>query len=128
MGDSPTSSLKRAAKAERDMATSSASEATVHALLTFAEAVEEISKVTGHKVVYNQISNEAFTAAMAKEGVPEDAVALMSYLFTTVLDGRNERLSDGIQRALGRQPRDFTNYAQEAAAAGAWQEGSVGHG
>jgi len=58
---------------------------------------------------------------MAEQGVPPDAVALMSYLFTTVLDGRNEHLSDGIQRALGRQPRDFKQYVQQAAASGAWQ-------
>lgn len=28
----------------------------------------------------------------------------MNYLFTEVLDGRNARLTDGVQRALGRKP------------------------
>ena len=52
--------------------------------------------------------------------MPNDVVDLMSYLLTTVLDGRNAHLTDGVQRALGRQPRDFTEYVQQTAAAGAW--------
>ena len=59
--------------------------------------------------------------------MPEDAVTLMTYLFTTVLDGRNSHLTDGVQRALGRQPRDFSEYVRQAAASGAWQERSVRH-
>jgi uncharacterized protein YbjT (DUF2867 family) len=37
-----------------------------------------------------------------------------------VLDGRNARLADGVQRALGREPRDFSDYARDAAAIGIW--------
>ncbi len=43
------------------------------------------------------------------------------YLFTTVLDGRNAYLADGVQQALGREPRDFTGYARETAATGIWE-------
>jgi hypothetical protein len=43
---------------------------------------------------------------------------LRIFLFTTVLDG----LSDGVQRTLGRPPRDFAAYAQ-AAANGTWTAG-----
>ena len=38
------------------------------------------------------------------------------------LDGRNESLTDGVQRALGRQPKDFSAFAQDAAATGIWNE------
>ena len=38
----------------------------------------------------------------------------MTYLFTEVLDGRNATLADGVQRALGREPRDFRDYARRA--------------
>ena len=40
--------------------------------------------------------------------------------FTTVLDGRNEETIDGVQRALGRPPRDFREYAKSVAATGVW--------
>jgi len=36
------------------------------------------------------------------------------------LDGRNAHLTDGVQRALGRPPRDFAEFARGAARAGAW--------
>ena len=52
--------------------------------------------------------------------MPPDYVALIEYLFTEVMDGRNARLADGVQRALGREPRDFADYARDAAAGGAW--------
>lgn len=87
--------------------------------LTFAQAVEEIGHALGRKLSYAAIPMEAFTSALADEDVPADVVALLSYLFSEVL-GRNEQLGDGVQRALGREPRDFTDYAREAAATGIW--------
>ena len=90
-------------------------------LLTFAEGIAEIAKRMGRDVEYTQIPHETFVWALAAQGVPEDAIWLMSYLFTTVLDGRNANLTDGVQRALGRQPRDFSQYVQQTAASGVWQ-------
>ena len=52
--------------------------------------------------------------------MPADVVALLTYLFTEVLDGRNAQLADGVQRALGAQPRDFRDYARDTAATGVW--------
>lgn len=89
-------------------------------LLTFAQAVEEIAEVTGRKVEFVQIPKDTFVSMLAAQGVPDEAVKLITYLLTTVLDGRNAHLTDGVQRALGRQPRDFTEYVQQTAAAGAW--------
>jgi hypothetical protein len=42
-------------------------------------------------------------------------------LFASVLDGRNASLTNGVQRALGRQPRDFAEYARHTAASGVWR-------
>jgi hypothetical protein len=44
----------------------------------------------------------------------------VNYLFTTIMDGRNAQVKDGVQRALGREPRDFSDYAWETAATGVW--------
>ena len=89
-------------------------------LLTFTDAVREIAKASGRDVRYQQISPEAFEAGLAEQSVPADAVGLLTYLFTTVLDGRNAHLTDGVQRALGRQPRDFSDYVRVTAATGVW--------
>ena len=45
---------------------------------------------------------------------------MLDYLFATVLDGRNARLTDGVQRALGREPTDFSTYARGVAETGVW--------
>jgi uncharacterized protein YbjT (DUF2867 family) len=90
-------------------------------LLSFTDAANEIAKATGQPLQYTQIPQQAFISALTEQNVPEEAVGLLDYLFTTVLDGRNEKLTDGVQRALGRQPRDFSTYAQQTAASGAWQ-------
>ena len=45
---------------------------------------------------------------------------MLTDVFTEVLDGRNAYLSDGVQRALGRPPRDFADYTRAAAATGVW--------
>lgn len=53
-------------------------------------------------------------------GLPPGFVALLTYLYGEVLDGRDAYLTDGVQRALGREPRDFGDYVREAAATGVW--------
>lgn len=88
--------------------------------LTFAEAAAEIAEATGRPIQYTQLEQETFDAALRDMGAPEDIISLLRYLFTTVLDGRNSWLTDGVQRALGRPPRDFRDYARAAAASGAW--------
>lgn len=92
-------------------------------LLTFAEAVDEIGRASGRELRYVPVSMEAFASALDEQGVPEDVTGLLRYLFTEVLDGRNAYLADGVQRALGREPRDFADYARDAAATGVWETG-----
>lgn len=88
--------------------------------LTFAEAVAEIAEATGRDIAFLPISRTEFVAALTEYQVPADAVSLLDYLFGTVLDGRNSKTTDGVQRALGREPKDFTEYARETAASGIW--------
>jgi uncharacterized protein YbjT (DUF2867 family) len=90
-------------------------------LLTFAQAVDEISRATGREIRYLPISISEFAAGAAEQGVPVEYVDLLTYLFGEVLDGRNAHLTDGVQRALGREPKDFADFARDAAAAGAWE-------
>jgi len=89
-------------------------------LLTFAEATAEIARASGRDIRYQQVAAADFAAGMDAAGLPGDFVELVMDLFTVVLDGRNASLTDGVQRALGRPPRDFADYAREAAATGVW--------
>jgi uncharacterized protein YbjT (DUF2867 family) len=89
-------------------------------LLTFAEAVSEIGSAVGREIAYVPVSVAEFADGAAAAGVPAEFVELLSYLFSEVLDGRNAHVADGVQRALGRPPRDFSQYARDAAASGVW--------
>lgn len=89
-------------------------------LLTFAEAVAEIAIASGRDVRFVQLSVEQYNSGLKAAQVPDTVVRLLNYLFTTVLDGRNAYLTDGVQRVLGRKPRDFAEYARATAATGVW--------
>jgi uncharacterized protein YbjT (DUF2867 family) len=95
-------------------------EVTGPRLLTFKEAIEEIGKATGKNIRYEQISSKEYAAMLKEYGLPEDLISLITYLFGEVLDGRNTSVTDGVQRALGRKPTDFSEYVKKSAATGVW--------
>ncbi len=88
--------------------------------LTFTELAREISQAAGREVRFVQIPKEAFAQAIAESGAPDGIAWLLNYLFETVLDGRNAHVCDGVKRALGREPADFTDYARRIAVRGTW--------
>jgi len=88
--------------------------------LTFAEAIGEIAQATGRGIRFAAVAPEIFRAELVANGVPSVDADLVIYLFTTVLDGRNTPLADGVQRALGRPPREFSDYVRRTAATGVW--------
>ena len=95
-------------------------EVTGPRLLTFTEAVETIARAAERPVQFVQVTPEEYERGLTQAGLPEDYVSLVMYLLTTVLDGRNEYVAGGIRQSLGREPRDFADYARETAATGVW--------
>lgn len=95
-------------------------EVTGPRMLTFRELAREITACVGREVPFVRVPKDAFAGAIAESGAPEDIAWLLNYLFETVLDGRNAHLGDGVQRALGREPADFRDYARRIAARGTW--------
>lgn len=90
-------------------------------LLTFAEVTAEIAKASGRSIRYVQMPAEDYAAALTQMELPSEIAALLMELFTQVLDGRNEYLSNDVELVLRRKPRDFTDYAREVAATGIWR-------
>lgn len=95
-------------------------EVTGPRLMTFGEMAEALSVAMGQPVQHLAISFEDFHAEIERENGPLIADVITEIARET-LDGRNAYLGDGVQRALGRLPRDFAVYAQTAAGAGRWQ-------
>ncbi|TDC55673.1 NmrA family transcriptional regulator [Actinomadura sp. KC345] len=88
--------------------------------LTFAEAVAEIGRAAGRGIAFVPVAADDYAAVLKEHGLPEELVEFLTFLFTTVLDGRNSGTADGVRRALGREPRDFAEYARRTAASGIW--------
>lgn len=95
-------------------------EVTGPRLLTFEEAVSEIAKATGRHIKYEQVPMNAYADLLVEYQLPKDLIWLVTYLFTEVLDGRNESTADGVQQALGRKATDFSEYVKKTAATGVW--------
>ncbi|WP_095152933.1 NAD(P)H-binding protein [Pseudomonas sp. Irchel s3b5] len=88
--------------------------------LTFAQAVEEIASATHRRIDFIAVPREAYRQALEQEQLPPQLIDLVLYLFTTVLDGRNTPVANGVQQALGRPARDFSEYVRHTVASGIW--------
>jgi uncharacterized protein YbjT (DUF2867 family) len=95
-------------------------EVTGPRLMTLSDIASELSNATDREISYLDVPHDAFVAEIADSGAPKEVVWMLDYLFSTVLDGRNAHLSDGVQRALGRPPKDFRDFARDVAKTGIW--------
>ncbi len=96
-------------------------EVTGPELLTFRDIARALTRATGRSISFVEIPHEAFVNGVRESGAPEAVVWIMDYLFSTVLDGRNAHLTGGVERALGRRPKRFADYARDVAATGVWR-------
>jgi len=88
-------------------------------LLGFDEVADILSGAIGRRIDYLPISFEDFHAQL--EATSGTIFAdIVTAIAQETFDGRNARLGDGVMRAIGRQPRDFTEFASAAATAGKW--------
>ncbi|WP_246096072.1 NAD(P)H-binding protein [Streptomyces botrytidirepellens] len=90
--------------------------------LTIADAVAEISNATGRDIRYVPLSPGEFVAELTGQGWPAAEAEDYAEAVSPIRRGMDSHLSDGVRRALGRRPRDFTDYVK--ASVGAW--GAVG--
>lgn len=88
--------------------------------LTYAEAVAEIARASGRDIRHVEVPVADYRAALEASDLPPEYVDLVMYLFTTVLDGRNTPVTNGVEQALGRPPRSFADFARRTAAEGVW--------
>ena len=89
-------------------------------LVSYTQAIGEIAQATGRDIKFIQITPGQYAKELRSAHVPQEFIDFILYLFTEVMDGRNAQLADGVQRALGRQPKDFSTFVSETAASGVW--------
>ncbi|AZQ59338.1 NAD-dependent epimerase/dehydratase family protein [Maribacter sp. MJ134] len=88
---------------------------------TFEEVVGIMANASNRELQYVPISIEEFKDGMRKAGLPDSYVWLFGYLFKEVLGNPdNQEISNDVEKVLGRKAIDFTEYAEQVAATGAW--------
>ena len=97
-------------------------EVTGPELITFKEAVHEISEATGRKINYKEISADEYVSTLEMYGVPQEVISLLQYLFTEVMDGRNASVTNTVENVLGRKPGNFSTFVKKAIEQGVWQQ------
>jgi uncharacterized protein YbjT (DUF2867 family) len=85
-------------------------------LITFRDIAHEIGSASGRHVAYRQLPVQDYVATLVSAGMPEKDATGLAYLFAEVLDGRNVRLETGVSDVLGREARDFRDFARIALA------------
>lgn len=89
-------------------------------LLDFGQVIAGISKVANRPIAFRSVPIGDYTGMLRQYQVPEDFIQLIEYLFTQVLDGRNESLTGDIETVLHRQPTSFAEYLEKTVKTGVW--------
>jgi len=89
-------------------------------LLSFEMAVAFIAEALNEDISFKMISMEDYVSVLRSLLVPEDFIWLIQYLFSEVLDGRNESITNDIENVLGRPAGSFENYVSKTRAQGLW--------
>ena len=88
-------------------------EVTGPELLSFKDIADQFTEVLAKPIGFQKLSPMEFESVMSTAKVPEDVTSLLSFLFTEVLDGRNESITNGVEQALGRKPKSFKRFIED---------------
>lgn len=88
--------------------------------VTLAEAAAMISEATGREIRYTPIRVEDYVAELVQQGTPPADAEAFADVIEPLRKGTDAYVSDGVQRALRRPPRTFTEFATSTATQGGW--------
>ncbi|WP_410540112.1 NAD(P)H-binding protein [Streptomyces sp. KL2] len=89
--------------------------------LTWAEAVELISRASGLPTACRRVSPAEYTATLVQEGWGQDEAQHLTEMFVLLERGTAAWTSDDVATVLGCAPRTFEDFALRATAAEAWR-------
>lgn len=95
-------------------------EVTGPELLSIEAATATIAASIQRPIAYQEVDMDEFLNMLREYQVPEDVLGLMEYLFSEILDGRNESVTGDVKKVLGREPGSFSEYVVKARKAGVW--------
>ena len=86
-----------------------------HRALTVAEAVAEVAEALGQPVRYEPVSTEEYVNELLRQGWPKEGAQEMVSALSAVRRSLEAKVSPGVQEALGREPRDFSEFVKTVA-------------
>ncbi len=108
-----------------DVITQKAKENTTYEL-TGAElkSFEEIAILFSNKlektVQYIPVPLNDYLQEMESFGAPEIEIQIVEFLFSELLDGRNESITNDVEMLLNRKPNSFSQYIDATITTGVW--------
>jgi uncharacterized protein YbjT (DUF2867 family) len=81
--------------------------------LSHGEVAEIISQASGRPVVYQSLTDEQMADGARAAGVPESAIDYMMTLYGVVRAGYAAAVTRDVQKAIGRPPIPFREFAQQ---------------
>ncbi|WP_319531997.1 NmrA family NAD(P)-binding protein [uncultured Cohaesibacter sp.] len=94
-------------------------EVTGPELMSFADMAKVLSGEIGRHIQHIPITFDDFHANVAEAG-GEFVADVFTAIARETLDGRNANVCDGVERALGRAPTSFADFARKTILTGAW--------
>ena len=85
--------------------------------LTFEQAADIISSVSGRPIAYLDIDQEAWISGALAAGVPADYAVMLRWLTGAIIAGHGSTPTDDIEKVTGRAPATFRQFAERNARA-----------
>jgi uncharacterized protein YbjT (DUF2867 family) len=85
--------------------------------LTFREATDIITAVTGQSVFYQDVDQEAWISGALAAGVAADYAVMLRWLTGAVIAGHGSQPTDDVEKVTGRAPTTFRAFAERNARA-----------
>ncbi len=83
------------------------------AALSYAEAAEILSTVTGKTIRYNAIDDDAFIQMLTGAGVADDYAHFLASIFYPVREGWTSVVTDAVTELSGHSARSLETYAKD---------------
>lgn len=77
------------------------------------EVAAILSRVTGQKIIYENISSSEMRENLLSAGLPTPYTEFLLMILDFFRQGYAERTTDVVEKITGRKPRSFENYAQD---------------
>ncbi len=84
--------------------------------ISFEHVAEALSAVTGRRVVFVDVPDDAARQGMIAAGMPQWLAEQLVVLFEKLRQGAAEQTTDTVLALTGRAPRTFTEFAHDHAA------------